>query len=86
MATVRSSRVSRARYTSPMPPAPIAAWISYGPSIVPEDKGMGGNYSPERKGEALQTDILQRCTLSHKWYMGFVRFHSFGFSATRVFA
>jgi len=46
---------------------------------------MGGNYSAERKGEALQTDILQRCTLSHKWYMGFVRFHSFGFSATRVF-
>jgi cytochrome c peroxidase len=27
-ATVRFSRVSRARYTSPMPPAPIADWIS----------------------------------------------------------
>src|SRR5579872_6660731 len=28
IATVRSSRVSRARYTSPMPPAPSADWIS----------------------------------------------------------
>jgi hypothetical protein len=35
MATVRSSRVSRARYTSPIPPAPIGSWISYGPSLVP---------------------------------------------------
>jgi hypothetical protein len=28
IATVRSSRVSRARYTSPMPPAPSAETIS----------------------------------------------------------
>lgn len=35
MATVRSSRVSRARYTSPMPPVPAGAMISYGPSFVP---------------------------------------------------
>src|SRR5438874_1343010 len=34
MATMRSSRVSRARYTSPMPPAPIGEMISYGPSRV----------------------------------------------------
>src|SRR5689334_21866426 len=34
-ATSRPSRVSRARYTSPMPPAPIGATISYGPSFVP---------------------------------------------------
>src|SRR5262249_29286857 len=34
-ATVRSSRVSRARYTSPIPPAPTDARISYGPSLVP---------------------------------------------------
>src|ERR1700751_5699858 len=34
MATVRSSRVSRASYTSPMPPAPSGATISYGPSRV----------------------------------------------------
>src|SRR5258705_500953 len=35
MATSRSSRVSRARYTSPMPPAPSAESISYGPMRVP---------------------------------------------------
>lgn len=35
MATVRWSRVSRARYTSPVPPAPSGDWISYGPSFVP---------------------------------------------------
>src|SRR5215475_8943789 len=35
IATVRSKRVSRARYTSPMPPAPSGAMISYGPSRVP---------------------------------------------------
>src|SRR3974390_2409446 len=35
MATVRSRRVSRARYTSPMPPAPSADTTSYGPKRVP---------------------------------------------------
>ena len=35
IATVRSRRVSRPRYTSPMPPAPSGDWISYGPSLVP---------------------------------------------------
>ena len=38
MATSRPSRASRARNTSPMPPAPIGATISYGPSRAP-----GGN-------------------------------------------
>ena len=36
IATVRSSRVSRALYTSPMPPAPRGERISYGPRRVPE--------------------------------------------------
>ena len=36
MATSRSSRGSRARYTSPMPPAPISESTSYGPSFEPE--------------------------------------------------
>src|SRR5436309_3797637 len=36
-ATVRSRRVSRARYTSPMPPAPSGARISYGPRREPGD-------------------------------------------------
>ena len=40
MATVRSSLVSRARYTSPMPPAPMGAMISYGPSCVPASSGI----------------------------------------------
>jgi hypothetical protein len=45
-AIMRSRRVSRARYTSPMPPAPSVARISYGPSLVPEVSAMRGrNYS-----------------------------------------
>src|SRR6202011_3804775 len=39
-ATLRPSRVSRARYTSPMPPAPSGAMISYGPSLVPGVKAI----------------------------------------------
>src|SRR5713101_6078996 len=35
-ATSRRKRESRARYTSPIPPAPRRAKISYGPSFVPE--------------------------------------------------
>jgi hypothetical protein len=34
-ATSRSSWVSRARYTSPMPPLPSSDRTSYGPSLVP---------------------------------------------------
>src|SRR5262245_22238251 len=41
-ATARSSRVSRARYTSPIPPAPIAETISYGPSFEPAASVMSG--------------------------------------------
>jgi hypothetical protein len=47
MATTRSSRVSRARYTSPMPPVPRGDTISYGPSLEPEAKGtVAQNYKP----------------------------------------
>src|SRR5215468_1481671 len=42
MATVRSNRVSLARYTSPIPPAPSGTPISYGPSLVPGAMGMSG--------------------------------------------
>ena len=31
-------------YTSPMPPAPIAATISYGPSRVPAGSGMAATF------------------------------------------
>src|SRR5580704_17601049 len=40
MATIRSRRVSRALYTSPMPPAPIGFRISYGPRRDPEARGI----------------------------------------------
>ena len=36
MATSRCRRESRARYTSPIPPAPSGDRISYGPSFEPE--------------------------------------------------
>src|SRR5271157_3009231 len=37
----RFSLLSRARYTSPMPPAPRGATISYGPSLSPGESAMG---------------------------------------------
>jgi hypothetical protein len=40
IATSRFSRESWARYTSPMPPAPMCAAISYGPSLSPAESGM----------------------------------------------
>ena len=45
MATSRWSVVSRARYTSPMPPAPSAATISYGPRRVPMLMSRGVEYT-----------------------------------------
>src|ERR1700733_7592456 len=47
IATSRLSRASRARYTSPMPPAPTADTISYGPSFVPGARAIRArNYRP----------------------------------------
>lgn len=40
IATSRPKRGSRARYTSPIPPAPSGAGISYGSSFVPEVSAM----------------------------------------------
>src|ERR1700693_3725168 len=40
IATLRSRRRSRARYTSPIPPAPSGSMISYGPSLVPEVRAI----------------------------------------------
>jgi hypothetical protein len=40
MATCLPSFVSLARYTSPIPPAPIGARIWYRPSYSPGDSGM----------------------------------------------
>src|SRR5262245_18033627 len=45
-ATSRCSLVSRARYTSPIPPAPMGARISYEPRRVPAGKAMRGEDAP----------------------------------------
>ena len=42
MATSRPIRGSAARYTSPMPPAPMRSAISYGPIRSPGDSGIAG--------------------------------------------
>src|SRR6266568_4941713 len=72
IATVQSKRVSRARYTSPMPPAPSGARISYGPSFVPEVRAIGALHytvrprqevNPKRHGVAgqLTVEAALRC-------------------------
>src|SRR5437016_832529 len=40
IATIRSRRVSLARYTSPIPPAPICVRISYGPRRAPAESDI----------------------------------------------
>jgi hypothetical protein len=40
IATIRSRRVSRALYTSPIPPSPRADSSSCGPSLSPADRGI----------------------------------------------
>src|SRR6266568_1735516 len=54
-ATSRPKAASRARYTSPIPPAPTGAMISKDPSFEPEVKAIcEGHYSSqEKKGEPL---------------------------------
>jgi hypothetical protein len=44
IATSRPSRESRARYTSPMPPAPTRDFTSYSPSLVPDVSVTRGVY------------------------------------------
>ena len=58
MATLRFSRVSRARYTSPMPTASAGGTISYGPSFVPEATVIGArNYNPVRRAAVDATTL-----------------------------
>src|SRR6266478_8258590 len=48
-ATSLPRRVSFARYTSPIPPAPSGATTSYGPSLVPELRAIvARHYTPNR--------------------------------------
>src|SRR6202034_2169000 len=57
IATSRSSRVSRARYTSPIPPAPSKDWISYGPSFVPGVSVIGArHYNVPSQGYGARGD------------------------------
>src|SRR5262245_2257329 len=59
MATSRSSRVSRARYTSPMPPEPSGAMLSDGPSRVEAASIAAGSYGergPRSVGRVRVTD------------------------------
>jgi len=45
------------RYTSPIPPAPIAVSTSYGPSVVPTVRGIGGrNYKAAPPWQQHTTD------------------------------
>jgi hypothetical protein len=61
MATLRFSRVSRARYTSPMPAASAGGTISYGPSFVPEARVIGArNYSPVRRAAVDATTLATK--------------------------
>ena len=67
MAASRFSRVSRARYTSPMPTASAGGTISYGPSIVPEATVIGArNYNPVRQA-AVDATTLADCRLHGNW-------------------
>ena len=54
MATSRSRRASRARYTSPIPPTPIVSTISYGPSLRPATDGAS-QPEPRCRHEQRQT-------------------------------
>jgi hypothetical protein len=56
MATSRPSLVSRARYTSPMPPAPSGARISYGPSLVPAVSAIGSHHYSPTNGPCSRSD------------------------------
>src|SRR5437899_5375567 len=55
-ATSRSRRESWARYTSPSPPAPSGDWISYGPSFVPEARGIRARHYSRRP----QVDVVSK--------------------------
>ena len=63
-ATSRCRRLSRARYTSPMPPVPRRPRISYGPSRVPASRDMEERLAAEytlfspRPGEATSPSSL----------------------------
>src|SRR5499425_2094808 len=64
IATSRFNRGSRARYTSPIPPAPIADTISYGPRRVSlliailETLSVGGDYKCEVSSQRADSGVI----------------------------
>src|SRR5260370_15645336 len=73
IATMRSRRVSRARYTSPIPPAPIAPVISYGPRVVPVERRIkcGPILHQALRFEIIfQTDYLRKLLLPRRSSIG----------------
>jgi len=56
IATMRSKRRSRARYTSPIPPAPMGAITSYGPNRAPLVRTMAT--PPHPAGLYLATILI----------------------------
>src|SRR5436309_84169 len=61
IATVRPRRVSRARYTSPIPPAPSGETISYGPSLAPRvSVTVVKLYLPKQNAALVFTDARRR--------------------------
>src|SRR6516225_5031098 len=63
-ATMRSKRVSRAFQTSPMPPAPRGATISYGPSLSPTESGIGVIYQVYLVGDGSRIHAQAGVSLS----------------------
>src|SRR5262249_41564577 len=72
IATSRFSFVSRARYTSPMPPLPRRAVISWEPSCAPMVKGMVSHGIIEQRGQWTINRVtgnlnrIRKARLSHK--------------------
>src|ERR1700730_4240797 len=57
-ATVRSRRVSRARYTSPIPPAPSGETILYGPRFVPEVRAIRARHYSAAEAYSVDPTIV----------------------------
>src|SRR2546426_10630719 len=69
MATSRQSFVSRARYTSPMPPAPRGAAISYVPRRVPGASATGNGCDYGRwdnlNGLVIENAVVASVLIGH---------------------
>src|SRR5215469_14799448 len=77
IATSRSSLVSRARYTSPIPPAPIGARISYGPNFSPAERDIGVSDQSNKAGSSRQFKVGRALVREMTWPAGNVRAPNF---------